>query len=84
MKVIFSSHALDKLQTSDARKFKITKAKIQAILKKPVFQSQLLLGVVRAVGLLDKDHSLCIIYKLDRDIIKVITFFPSEKGRYEN
>lgn len=30
----------------------------------------------------DSKHVLRVVYKIERDIIKVITFYPAEKGRY--
>ena len=33
---------------------------------------------------LDKHHDLCVIIKQEDKIIKVITFFPTQKGRYES
>lgn len=35
-----------------------------------------------ASGRLDKDHIVRIVYKIEGDIITVITFFPAKKGRY--
>lgn len=82
--VYYTSHAIDKLETAEAKNFKISKVTIEKVLKKPRFQKQLPTGVIRASGLLDEEHSLCVIYRLESENIKVITFFPSQKGRYEN
>ena len=82
--IVLTKHAADKLKTKDAKRFKITQARIRMILRKPSSGTMLSKGVIRAVGELDKKHSLCIVYKFEFDIIKVITFFPAEKGRYED
>lgn len=82
--IIFSSHSENKLKTSEAKRLGITKDKIGKVLGKPVFQKQLSNDVSRAIGELDQNHSLCVIYKFERNLIKVITFFPAKKGRYEN
>lgn len=82
--VIYTKHAVDKLKTKESKKFKITKQKIEKVVRMPLAQQDLPLDVIRIVGTLDKDHSLCVIYKNEDNTLKIITFFPAEKGRYEN
>lgn len=84
MKIIYTKHAEEKLGTKEAKKFHITKSKIEKIVKKPIIQETLAVGLIRVFGLLDKAHSLCVVYKIENGKIKVITFFPVEKGRYES
>ncbi|OGK25605.1 hypothetical protein A2954_01255 [Candidatus Roizmanbacteria bacterium RIFCSPLOWO2_01_FULL_37_12] len=84
MKIIYTKHAEEKLGTKEAKKFRITKSKIEIITKKPITQENLATGLVRAFGLVDEFRSLCIVYKKENGKIKIITFFPAEKGRYEN
>lgn len=84
MPTVYTKHAVDKLKTSESRKFKITKKKIESILKAPIAQQILPTGLIRSVGALKKEYSLCVVYKFEDDIIRVITFFPTEKGRYES
>lgn len=79
----YTRHAEDKLRTSQSRKFRINKKKIKEMLKEPFTREALPLGVTRAVGNLDANRSLCIIYAQDDSGVRVITFFPAEKGRYE-
>lgn len=83
-KIIYTKHAEDKLKTKESKKFTITKRKIENVIKQSSDQVLLPLGVIRTIGLLDKSHSLCVVFKHEHDIIKVITYFPAEKGRYEN
>lgn len=84
MKIFFTKHAIDKLKTNESRKFHINKKRIESVIREPISKKQLKSGVFRTVGSLDRRHSLCVIYKYQDDIIKVITFFAAEKGRYEN
>lgn len=83
MKIIYTKQTEDKLQEPESRKLRITKAKLEKIVKKPIMLQELQ-TVKRAISGLDESHSLCVIYKLEGDVIKIITFFPAEVGRYEN
>lgn len=40
--------------------------------------------MARLVTGLDRSHALCVILKKEGKVLKVITFFPTEKGRYES
>lgn len=79
----FTKHAENKFKTENAKKFGISKKKLTKIIIEPVKKIIQTEGVNIAIGYLDKEHSLCVVYKLEDDIIKVITFFPAKKGRYE-
>lgn len=83
MTVVYTEHTEDKLREKEAKKFSINKARLKAIVKNPKIVQELPL-VKRAIGPLDKKHSLCVIYKFEADTVKIITFFPAEKGRYES
>ena len=84
MKIIYTKHSKDKLREKEARKFRINKIKIEEVVRNPKNLQQLRL-VIRVVGNLDMTHSLCVVYKLtDEGDVKIITFFPVQKGRYES
>ena len=83
MKIVYTKHAEEKLLEKEAEKFGINKRKIDAIIKKPRNLQELPL-VTRVIGKLDKTHSLCVVYKLIEGDVKIITFFPVQKGRYES
>ena len=83
-KIIYTKHAEEKLKTREAKKFKIVKSKIEKTIHTPKIKETLPFGIIRNFGLLDKSHSLCVVYKFENDKIKIITFFPSEIGRYES
>ncbi len=84
MKIIFTKHVKEKLKTKEAKKFKINRTKIRATLQKSLSKELLPDNLIRIIDELDKAHSLAVVYKFEDAIIKVITFFPAEKGRYEN
>lgn len=82
MKIIYTKHTEDKLKTVEAKKFKINKNKIEVVVRgtELVINSR----VARLIGKLDKDHSLCVILRKEKNSLKIITFFPTEKERYES
>ena len=84
MKIVFTQHAEQKLETAEAKKFRITKRNITSILKRADLKDSVSDKVMRIVAYLARQHSLCVVYKVKHDIIIVITFFPANKGRYEN
>ncbi|MBI4130275.1 hypothetical protein HY468_03095 [Candidatus Roizmanbacteria bacterium] len=83
MNIIYTKHASDKLKTKEAKKFKITKKKIESGIINPESEEELEGEISRCIGHLNTKHSLCIIHRKDNGDTKVITFFPAEKGRYE-
>lgn len=84
MKIVYTKHVEDKLKEKEVGKFSINKGKIEAVVRNPRNLQQLQL-VIRVVGNLDMTHSLCVVYKLtDEGDVKIITFFPVQKGRYES
>lgn len=76
-------HANEKLKSSESIKLKITKRKINLVLKNSE-TTNLKLNPHRKTGGLNNDLSLCVIYKIEGDITKVVTFYPAKKGRYES
>lgn len=83
MKVLFTIHTKEKLLTAEAKALRITKIRIIAILKKPIITNKKL-NPHQSLGKLNDQLSLVVIWKTENDIMKVITFYPAEKGRYES
>lgn len=83
MKFVYTKHAEDKLKENEAKLFRISKKKLENIIQKPHGLRDLK-DVTRAIGTLDMEHSPCVIYRFEQHAIKIITFFPAKKGRYEN
>lgn len=79
---IYTLHALDKLKIKDNKILKITRKRIEEVVKKGLILRDVD-GVITAVGNLDNKHSLCVVYRSEVRSIIVITFFAAEKGRYE-
>ncbi|MBI4991379.1 DUF4258 domain-containing protein [Candidatus Gottesmanbacteria bacterium] len=83
MKFIYTSHAEEKLTEREPKKLGIDKRKIQEIVQNPEVIDESDKPVLMAIGELDNDHSLCVIYRYIQERILIITFFPAKKGRYE-
>jgi len=84
MKIIFTKHAEEKLKRLDIKSFKINKRTIREILIRPNFFVKTKYGENAALGRLDQDHIIRVIYAIIDKHIKVITFHVARKGRYEN
>ena len=82
MKIVYTKHAKDKLKIAESIKFKINKRLINISLNKISLSNKV--EMFRLIEKLDKHHDLCVIIKQEDKIIKVITFFPTQKGRYES
>lgn len=80
----YTVHAEQKLKLPLSIKLGITRKKIQNIVKKPKVLDKSDDPVYIAISDLNETLSLCVAYRTKDDgIIRVITFYPAEKGRYE-
>ena len=78
----YTRHAFDKFDTKEVRQFKISKKLIEKTIKEgKIVETEEHVSAV--VGKLDIEHSLCVVFKSTGKDIKIITFFPAKKGRYE-
>lgn len=84
MKIIYTKHALEKFALLKRRGWKFSQKQISQTLTKPNWLGKTKLGEQAAIKSLDKDHILRVIFDTTQGgIIKVITFHPARKGRYE-
>ena len=79
----YTLHVKLKLKKSVYINLGISKKKIQATIENPKVLDKSENPVYIAIGDLTQDLSLCVPYKKIDGIIRVITFYPAEKGRYE-
>jgi hypothetical protein len=84
MKITFSKHAKLKFVDLAEHGFKITKEQIEDALNNPE-------GVIKdekdrliAQRAIDETHIIRVIYRKEGDLIKVITFYPARRRRYES
>lgn len=84
MKIVFSGHAtLDKFPALAKHNFHLTKNDITRVINNPDHIDKVSdYPKIIASKEFDEKHILRVVYKLEGDIIKVITFYPAAKGRY--
>ncbi len=83
MKIIYTKHALDKFKLLESRGWKLKKKDVNGTITDPKWLGTTKLGQLAAMSNLDTKYILRVVYdKIGKDI-KVITFHPARKGRYE-
>lgn len=84
MKITFSKHIThDKIPLLKSRGFLITKKQIREVItNSDHLDRKSDYPKIIASKALDQNHVLRVVYKIDNDIIKAITVYPAEKGRY--
>ena len=84
MKIKHSSHIIrDKLPLLKKQGFKITLKQIEDIVKNPDhLDKESDIPKIIVSKEFDERHILRVVYKIENGIIKTITVYPAEKGRY--
>ena len=83
IKYHYTIHAKEKLTAPTSRKLGITKKRIQKAIEEPIVLDRSEKPVIIAIGNLTITLSLCVAYRRVKGVIRIITFYPAEKGRYE-
>ena len=83
MKVVYTAHAEKKLKFSEIKKLKITKKKLESVIQNPIAIDRSEDPVLIAIGKLTEKLSLSVAYRKINKKIRIITFYPAERGRYE-
>ncbi|VVB86520.1 Uncharacterised protein [uncultured archaeon] len=84
MRVTFSNHAKNKFKVFERHGFKITETNVLETVENPTDKSRGRKGRLIMQRPFDKSHVLRVICEAEGDDIKVITFYPARKERYEN
>lgn len=84
MTIVYTRHAAEKLREKEPKRLGITKAIIEKTVLKPEGIDMTDEPVLMAMGMLDDRHTLCVVYREEEDAVRIITFFPTRKGRYES
>ena len=80
----YTIHAKRKLQLPEIKKLGIGKKIIQQVILRPNAIDNSEMPVLIAIGYLTDELSLCVVYRKVRGVIRIITFYPAEKGRCES
>lgn len=83
-RVRLSLHVVEKLGDQTSQRLGITSQRIEAVLHQPACIDNSDFPVLMAVGALTTTLSLCVVYKFVGGEVRVITFFPAKRGRYES
>lgn len=84
MKIIFTSHAEIKFKILEKHGFKLTEKQISEIVTNPESTSTGRKGRKIFQNSFDDTHAVRVICEVEANDIKVITFYPARKDRYEN
>ncbi|OGC52071.1 hypothetical protein A2982_02525 [candidate division WWE3 bacterium RIFCSPLOWO2_01_FULL_39_13] len=84
MKIIFGKHAKkDKFPMLAKHRFYLTEEDVIKVIKESEHEDKETdKPNIIASKSFDEKHILRVVYKKEDDIIKIITFYPAEKGRY--
>ena len=83
MTINYTKHVYDKLKLPEIIKLKIKLEDIAQVLENPTHVDKSIMPH-QTVGDLSSTLSLSVIWKIKDGIMKVITFYPAKKGRYES
>jgi septum formation topological specificity factor MinE len=81
--IVFTKHARDKFVILRRHGFRILERQIITTIEKPDKIDYSRLPLLIAQRRLHKVHVLRVVYKIENDIIKVITFYPGRIQQYE-
>lgn len=83
MKIRYTFHAEQKFTLLRQSGFSISKRRILQTVASPVKVEDRADGTYIATSLIDKIHVLRVVYKKERDIIIIITFYPGRGKAYD-
>ncbi len=84
MKIIFTDHAKVKFKILKRHGFEISEKQIRDIVKKPDNKSKGRKDRLIVQSPIDDTHVIRIIVEKEGNNIKIITFYPARRERYEN
>ncbi len=84
MKIIFTDHAKVKFEILKRHGFEVREEKIRDIIKNPETKSKGRKDRFIIHGQVDDTHVIRVILEIESNNIKIITFYPARRERYEN
>ena len=83
--IYFTKHAKEKFEALKRYKFEVSKAQVEQAVKYPDLIDDSRLPLFIAQRNIDKQHVLRVVYKKEqKDLIKIITFYPGRVKQYDN
>lgn len=82
MRFHFTKHAIEKLLRIHQVGFLVTQALVKQALSQPMKVEDRLDGTHIAMVLLNRSHVLRVVYRVDGDIIIIITLYPGRRKAY--
>ena len=83
MQIYFTKHARKKFLISKVAGFRITKTRVKNAVISPLKLQDRQDGTFIATVPFDEKHVLRVVYRIESDIIVIITFHPGRRKRYE-
>jgi len=84
MKIIFTDHAKVKFKILKQHGFKVNEKKVRDIVEKPDTKTKGKKDRFIVQGPVDENHVMRVVIEINDNIIKIITFYPARRERYEN
>lgn len=81
--IYFTKHALDKFEILKKHDFIVSKQQVLEAITNPDKIDHSRLPLLIAQGKFDRNHVLRVVFKQEKDKIKVITFYPGRSKQYE-
>ncbi len=82
MNIRFTKHAVEKIERIRKAGFSITKLDIISTIKQPLRTESRADDTTISSSLIDQTHILRVVYRIDHDIIVVITCYPGRRKAY--
>lgn len=85
MKIVYTKHALGKFKSLRKLNWHFTRKDIAKVIKNPDYSLEdKERGVFIVSKRIDNKHYLRVIYTQRNGIMTIVTFYPTNKGKYEN
>lgn len=84
MKIIFTDHARIKFEILKRHGFEVSEKQVRDIIEKPDTKSKGRRDRFIVQGSVDATHVIRVIFEIESNTIKIITFYPARRERYEN
>jgi hypothetical protein len=83
MRIQFTKHALAKFSVLRRRGVIVTRTQVVDTIAKPVLVDRDRLLLLIAQSNFDRMRVLRVVYRIEQNVILVITFYPGKKSQYE-